>query len=129
MNGLWAWLTAAIAVIALAALGLWLAFRDGGQGLSALGGGQLVPAHAYDVIDADTIVVASLTGQGAWTRITNVVESASEVRVSIRFLRWPMGTFTNEGYPIEWTLDLNDPLGDRVVHDGIHPVPRAEPAG
>ena len=81
------------------------------------------------MVDADTIVIQSLTGEGQWTRITNVVESATEVRVSIRALTWPTGTLsTLVGLPIEWKLDLEDPLGDRAVHDGFDPVHRAEPA-
>lgn len=120
------WFAIAIAIgVGVIALGGWLAMRDGGQGLAALGGGQLIPADSYRLVDADTIVVKGTTGQGQWTRITNVIESDSEVRIAIRVLRGP-GTYTEEGYPIVWTVNLARPLGDRVVQDGFQEVPRRD---
>jgi hypothetical protein len=54
-----------------------------------------------------------------------VIETDSEVRIAIRSLRGP-GTYPDVGYPIVWTVDLAWPLGDRVVQDGFHEVPRRE---
>ena len=120
------WVAIAIAIgVVVIALGGWLAMRNGGQGLAALGGGQLIPADSYRVVDADTIAVTGTTGQGQWTRITNVIETDSDVRIAIRSLRGP-GTYADVGYPIVWTVDLARPLGDRVVQDGFHEVPRRE---
>lgn len=102
---------------------VWLAMRDGGQGLAALGGGQRIPAISYRVEDADTIAVVGLTGDGAWSRITNVVETPTDVQVSIRALHWP-GSWTYGGQRIEWTVDLARPIGDRTVTDGFQALPQ-----
>jgi hypothetical protein len=99
--------------------------RDSGQGFNALLGGEQLPANAYRVEDADTIIVTGITGPGAWTRITNVVESGTEVRITVRSFRWP-GSYTSIGEPIAWTVDLERPLGDRIVHDGLGELPREE---
>jgi hypothetical protein len=101
---------------------VWLAIRDGGQGLVALGGGQLVPAVAYHVVDGDTIQVIGLSGEGAWSRITNVVESTTEVRVAIRVLHWP-GSYTAQGIRTAWIVHLATPLGNRSVSDGFQNLP------
>lgn len=112
----------AVVAVGLIVLTAWLAFRDGGQGLAALGGGRPLPADYYRLGDPDTIIVTGVTGQGQWTRITNVSESSSEVRITIRSLRWP-GTYVDIGYPVEWTLDLSGPLGARAVNDGFNDLP------
>jgi len=125
MSRLSGWLTVVIGLVAVGVLA-WMAVRDGGTGWTALGGGQLVPADSYAIADADTIIVTSTTGSGAWTRITNVLETADSVHVSIRVLYWPLVVHADMGTPIAWRLDLAQPLGDRVVHDRLQEVPRRE---
>jgi hypothetical protein len=112
----------AVALAALLLLCVWLGIRDGGQGVPALGGGQLVPAVSYRLVDEDTIEIIGLTGEGAWSRITNVVESSTEVRVAIRVLYWP-GSYTAQGVRTEWTVHLAAPLGNRIVSDGFQNLP------
>lgn len=117
-------------VLAFVAFGLvvlmaWLALRDGGQGLAALGGGKPLPADFYQLADPDTIIVTGVTGEGRWTRITNVIESSTEVRVAIRSLQWP-GTHVGIGHQVHWTLNLRQPLGDRTVTDGFSELSRRE---
>lgn len=125
MSRLSGWLVVVIGLVAIGVLA-WMALRDGGRGWAALGGGQLVPADSYAIADADTIIVTSTTGSGAWTRITNVVETADSVQVSIRVLYWPLVVHADVGTPIAWRLDLARPLGDRVVQDGLQDVPRRD---
>ena len=117
-----------VVVIGLIAIGLfaWMALRDGGRGLAALGGGQLIAADSYAVGDEDTIIVTATTGEGAWTRITNVVETADSVHISVRVLQWPFVVSASVGSPISWSIDLARPLGDRVVLDGLQDVPRRD---
>ena len=117
--------TIAIVAVGVVVLAAWLAFRDGGQGLAALGGGTPLPADYYRLVDPDTIIVTGVTGEGQWTRVTNVSESPSEVRITVRSLQGP-GTQIGIGYPIEWTVDLGAPLGDRVVNDGFNDLPRRD---
>ena len=118
MSRLSGWLVVGLCLVAIGVLA-WMALRDGGRGFSALGGGQLIAADSYAIADADTIIVTATTGEGAWTRITNVVETADSVHISIRVLRWPFAVYADVGSPITWTLDLARPIADRVVHDDV----------
>lgn len=80
-----------------------------------------LPIDYYRVIDADTIAIGTTTsGTGAgqpdvWTRATIQSESAEEVVVVVEYSNWPFGFSQEVPVPIELTVDLSDPLGDRDV--------------
>lgn len=89
---------------------------------TAVGGGTTQLADSYRLIDEDTIVVESVSGSATWTRVTDVRESTDAVRITIKSLSAPV-PHTAVGVPIEFVIDLAQPLGDRVVLDGFWNVP------
>lgn len=84
--------------------------------------GTVVPAFAHRIVDDDTLTIITETGEGDFTRITDVTETASAVRITIRSMEAP-GLRVSQGRILELTVELEAPLGHRVVHDGIHEVP------
>jgi hypothetical protein len=78
---------------------------------------RAMPISYYRVVDAQTIVLGSLTGRGAWTRLTSVAETPTAVTVTVSSLLAPLPG-TAEGYSLELLVKLHDPLGSRPVVDG-----------
>jgi hypothetical protein len=97
-----------VAVVILLVAGCWLASRPFDRTLSI--------SH-YRVVDETTIRVGVTTSKWAWTRVTDVEEAASSVRITVKSLTHPLPQ-GDIGYEIELTVQLDRPLGDREVVDG-----------
>ncbi len=55
-----------------------------------------------------------------------MTETETEVIITVRGLSWPAMRGTLEGYEIQLLVDLERPLGERVVHDTFSEVPENE---
>jgi hypothetical protein len=77
----------------------------------------------YRVVDARTITVGAVGAPRAWTRVTDVSETSSEVRITVQVFDWLSG---GEAYApiVELMVRLAQPLDGRVVKDAEgQPVP------
>jgi len=73
----------------------------------------------YRLTTPNTIVVGVTGGRWTWlTRIDSIQEAASTVTITARTAY--VGPGTAIGIPIEFTVTLRDPLGDRPVVDGTN---------
>jgi hypothetical protein len=54
----------------------------------------------------------------------DVVESDSEVVISVKRLSIPLLGRTGAAVPVEFVVELERPLGDRIVNDGFGEVLR-----
>lgn len=79
---------------------------------------------AYRVVDEWTIVVQADGAPRTWTWISEMRETASEVRLAARSFEWLRLPGAATGLYAELTVHLAQPLGGRVVldEDG-EPVP------
>lgn len=116
MTGLLRWrrLLAVVALVALLAV-FWLVF---------VAKNYSVPINSYRVVDDRTIAVRVTGGRQTWCRLTDIAETASDIRVAAECLDWLSLPGTLVGLPVELTVRLAQPLNDRVVMDGDGvPVP------
>ncbi|OGN80893.1 MAG: hypothetical protein A2X23_06550 [Chloroflexi bacterium GWC2_73_18] len=97
------WLVVAVVVVLVVA---WVRALD-----------RAMPIEYYRVVDAQTVVVGSLTGAGAWTRLTSVVETPAAVTVTVSSLQAPLPG-AGAANLLELVVKLHDPLGSRPVIDG-----------
>lgn len=74
--------------------------------------------ESYRVVDDGTLVVQVTGPPRGWTRVDEVVETSTAVRVSIKSLDLLPGPGTAHAISVELTVRLDQPLGDRVVQDG-----------
>lgn len=74
--------------------------------------------YYYRVIDDRTLVVGTVTGPVAWTRVTSVSETPSTVAITVSSLSIQLGPGTAVGYAVESVAKLRDPIGSRTVIDG-----------
>ena len=73
---------------------------------------------SYAVVDQRTIAVRVGVAPCSWTRVTNVAETPTEVRVKVETLPCPIpGPTTGELAVRELTVSLATDLGTRVVED------------
>ena len=72
----------------------------------------------YRVVDDRTLVVGTVEGPGAWTRVTSVAETESTVTINVSSVLFRPGPGTAEGIPVETVVNLRDPIGGRTVIDG-----------
>jgi hypothetical protein len=77
----------------------------------------------YRAVDDHTLVVGTVTGPGAWTRVTSVMETPSTVTITVSSLLVHIGAGTASGVPVESTATLRDPIGSRMVIDGSSGLP------
>jgi hypothetical protein len=84
--------------------------------------------YYYRGLDDRTLVLGTVSGPGAWTRVTDVSETPSTVTITVRSLFIQLGPATAMGVPYESVAKLLDPLGNRNVIDGSSglPVRRAQ---
>jgi hypothetical protein len=75
------------------------------------------PIDYYRLVGDRTIVVGSITGRGAWTRVSSVTETPTSVVVAVRSFDIPFVPRAEGGLPIEYVVTLDSPLGDRTVLD------------
>ncbi len=101
-----------------------------------VGGGEIVGGflighptwvERYRAMDEDTLVVdVTAGGSGTWTWMRAVDETDETVTIAVRTVNLPV-PMASIGYPRELAIDLQQPLGERVVldaHSG-EPVPRS----
>jgi hypothetical protein len=77
----------------------------------------------YRVVDERTLLVGTVSGPGAWTRVTNVAETPATVAITVSSFFVQLGPGTAEGIAYESVAQLRDPLGDRTVIDGSSGLP------
>ena len=82
----------------------------------------------YRFVDEHTLVVGTVAGPGAWTRITSVIETPSTITITVSSLLVRLGAGTAVGIPVESVAKLHDPRGDRTVVDGSSGLPVMEQA-
>lgn len=85
-------------------------------------GGAPVRVDSYRLARDSTIVVEAERGTGDWVRLTDLEESDTQVRVTVKRVSIPFFGRTGVGIPVYFTIDLEQPLGDRVVEDGFGDV-------
>jgi hypothetical protein len=113
---LWILVPAILVIVALSGLVFWI-LRPGGTPLVL---------DYYRIVDADSINVGTSTGAGVETRVTNVLETSDSVTITVQRFQQVFGLTRGGTHPIELTVDLDQPVGDRRVFDPHHEVPRAE---
>jgi len=79
--------------------------------------------YYYRVVNDRTLVVGTITGPGAWTRVTSVTETPATVEITVNSLVVQLGPGTAVGVPVESVATLRDPIGTRTVIDGSSGVP------
>ena len=79
--------------------------------------------YYYRVVDEHTLVVGTVTGPGAWTRVTSVAETPSTITITVSSLEFRLGPGTAVGVSVESTAKLRDPIGSRTVIDGSSDLP------
>ena len=55
--------------------------------------------YYYRVVDDQTLVVGTVTGPGAWTRVTSVTETPSTVTITVSSLLIQLGPGRSPRYP------------------------------
>lgn len=79
--------------------------------------------YYYRVVDDRTLVVGTLTGPGAWVRVTSVTETTTTVTITVSSLFIQLGPSTSLGVPYESVAKLHDPIDSRTVIDGSSGLP------
>jgi hypothetical protein len=105
-----------LTILAVAAMGLawFLYLRPGGP-----------PRFIdwYELADGDSLVIQTETGAGEEIRVTDVLETADSVTITVRSFTTDFGISTDIGVKVQLRVDLEQPLGDRRVFDPHHEVP------
>jgi hypothetical protein len=84
--------------------------------------------YYYRIVNDQTLVVGTVEGPGAWTRVTSIDETPSTITVTVSSLLVRLGAGTSVGIPVESVAKLHDPLRDRTVVDGNSGLPVMEQA-
>jgi hypothetical protein len=85
---------------------------------TALVGGDYPTVESYRLAGDRIVVLTVVVAPRSWTRVTNLVETPTEVRVTVESLDWPIplpGTGELNLEPV--TVALRDALGSRAVLD------------
>jgi hypothetical protein len=102
-------------IAGLAALGLVALVQSN---RTALVGGDYPTVESYRLAGDRIVVLTVVVAPRSWTRVTNLVETPTEVRVTVESLDWPIplpGTGELNLEPV--TVALRDALGSRAVLD------------
>ena len=92
---------------------------------TALVGVDYPTVESYRLEGDRTVVLTVVVAPRSWTRVTNLVETPSDVRVTVESLDWPIPLPRTGELNLEpITVALHDALGSRVVLD---PAGRAIP--
>lgn len=75
------------------------------------------PFCCYQLVDDRTIVVDVFAPDTGWTRVTGVVESSTEVTITVSTIEFQLGPGYINEHPVGLTVILKDPLGSRAVVD------------
>lgn len=108
--------TAKVRLVALAALLTILTAL--GAWLIAFGGSR-ERLDSFRRSGETTLVVQGERGEGDWSRVVSVEETATSVTVTVKTLSIPLLPRSAVGYPTEFIIELDAPLGDRLVTDGF----------
>ena len=76
----------------------------------------------YAILDADTLLIGTVTGDGESIRV-DVSESPTEVRLTVQAFSWPFVVHADLGREARLVVELEAPLDDRPVVDEFHTVP------
>jgi hypothetical protein len=79
--------------------------------------------YYYRALDDRTLVVGTVSGPGAWVRVTSVTETPTTVTITVDSLFIQLGPATAEGVPHESVAKLHDPIDSRTVIDGSSGLP------
>jgi hypothetical protein len=113
----------ALILVLLAALSLAILF--GGQLNSHVRVNDFPRMESYRQIDARTIGVTIDVSPYGWTRVTGVVETATDVRISVESLVMQLGPGAAYAEVKEVPVTLEQDLGDRVIRDDVgDPIPK-----
>jgi hypothetical protein len=96
-----------------------------GSNKTALVGGSFPSLDSYRLEGDRTVVLTVAVAPRSWTRVTNLVETSTEVRVTVESLDWPIPLPQTGDLDLEAvTITLRDALGSRLVVDPAgQPVP------
>lgn len=108
-SGRWTRRSLVVVVIVGLLVGVWLLFVVKSYS---------VPITSYRVVDDQTLVVQVVAGSRSWCRLANTAETASDIQVSAECVDWLPLPGTAVGQTLEYTVQLDEPLNDRVVIDG-----------
>ena len=75
------------------------------------------PFASYQVVDDRTILVDVFAPDTGWTRVTGVVETSTEVTITVSTIEWQLGPGYITEHQVGFTVTLKDPLGSRAVVD------------
>ena len=84
--------------------------------------GAPVPIGYYRLVDGDTIIVGVDSSEDGETRVTSVEETQASVTITVQWFSSSILSRAGVGIPMEFTVDLQEPLGDREVRDLTHVV-------
>jgi hypothetical protein len=80
---------------------------------------SVTPINWYRVDAPSELTVGITTGPSGWWRVTDVRETPDTVTITVHSLELNFGPQAAIGYPRELAVHLAQPLGDRVVFDGL----------
>jgi hypothetical protein len=75
------------------------------------------PFYSYQLVDERTIAVDVFAPDVGWTRVTGVVESPTEVIITVSTIEFQLGPGFAKEHQAALTVTLKDPLGSRAVID------------
>jgi hypothetical protein len=102
-------------IAGLAALGLVALVQSN---RTALVGGDYPTVESYRLAGDRTVVLTVVVAPRSWTRVTNLVETPTEVRVTVESLDWPIPLPRTGELNLEpVSVALRDALGSRAVLD------------
>ncbi len=112
-----AWILVGVLLAAIAVLGagFWI-LRPGGQPHSI---------DHYRLVDADTLVIRVWAEEEAETRVTGIAETDDSVTITVRTFSFVIGPQAPEPVPMDLTVDLQRPLGNRLVFTPNGSIPPA----
>jgi len=73
----------------------------------------------YEVATPQAIMIGVTSAPRAWTRVTQVTESSTEVRIKVEAWDWAPGPGTAHAVTVRLTVQLDAPLGSRTVTDQV----------
>ena len=74
--------------------------------------------YYYRVVDDQTLLLGTISGEGAQVRVTNVTEAPTSVTITVSNFFVQLGPGSGVGINYESVAKLHDPLGSRTVIDG-----------
>lgn len=82
---------------------------------------RLLDSHTYiyyyRVVDDQHLAVGTVSGPGAWARVTSVTETSTTVTIIVSNFYFQLGPSTDVGIEYESVATLKEPLGSRIVID------------